>query len=155
VTGKTVEFVLDASVMAKWYSVGEELREEAILLRDFHCSGKIRLLAPSLILYEILNVIWKNKNISEEKFKDLVPTILAIKPETFDLSENQVIRALTIGREYYLPYHDCAYIGLAESLQLPLLTADTKQETVTKALGIKTPFLNGIKEYLNENITEE
>ncbi len=50
-------FVVDASVVMKWYVPDEENLEEATrILRDF-ASGKNYLLAPSLVRCEVANAV--------------------------------------------------------------------------------------------------
>ncbi|HKW04510.1 MAG TPA: type II toxin-antitoxin system VapC family toxin [Nitrososphaerales archaeon] len=58
-------FIVDASVMAKWFNKREANEEEALALRSAWIDGTIELLAPSVIIYEVCNSIWKNPNIEK------------------------------------------------------------------------------------------
>ncbi len=48
--------VADASVVAKWF-LNEEFSEEATLLRDSFVKDELTISVPSLLNYEILNVL--------------------------------------------------------------------------------------------------
>ena len=47
-------FVIDASVITKWY-IQENLSKSAENIREDYITGKISLLAPTLLPYEVLN----------------------------------------------------------------------------------------------------
>ncbi|MDD1745106.1 MAG: type II toxin-antitoxin system VapC family toxin [Candidatus Methanoperedens sp.] len=47
-----IVFVLDASVVIKWFSE-EEYTDRALKLRDDFFKGDIELVVPDLILYEV------------------------------------------------------------------------------------------------------
>lgn len=50
------EFVVDSSIVAKWYLV-ESDSEEAIRLRDLFALGRIRLAVPTLLFYEVVSAL--------------------------------------------------------------------------------------------------
>ena len=52
-----MKIVLDASVVAKWF-IEEEDTEKAIEIRDKFVRGEIKILVPSLLIYEIGNVFF-------------------------------------------------------------------------------------------------
>jgi predicted nucleic acid-binding protein len=58
-------FVLDASVVLKWFTK-EEDRVLAIEYRDQFLKGKIDIALPDLILYELANVLGYNPNFDKE-----------------------------------------------------------------------------------------
>ncbi|MDJ0272650.1 MAG: type II toxin-antitoxin system VapC family toxin [Candidatus Caldarchaeum sp.] len=51
--------VIDASVAVKWFNK-EEYSDDADRLKDAHVRGRIRLAAPELLLYEVLNALRYN-----------------------------------------------------------------------------------------------
>ncbi len=51
-----MEAVVDASVVVKWL-VEEEGSERALRLRDRYIDGKIEIIAPELITFEVLNAL--------------------------------------------------------------------------------------------------
>ncbi|MEM2036709.1 MAG: ABC transporter substrate-binding protein, partial [Candidatus Caldarchaeum sp.] len=49
--------VLDATVAVKWFNV-EPLREKALLVREKYVNGFVELITPSLLHYEVANVMY-------------------------------------------------------------------------------------------------
>jgi predicted nucleic acid-binding protein len=53
-------YVVDASVVAKWFNRGEENETEAWALNDAYVDDRVSLNAPNLLFFEVANAIWKN-----------------------------------------------------------------------------------------------
>lgn len=120
--------VVDASVALKWQFKDEEATYAAIdLLRDF-VEGRIELIAPTLLSYEIvsaINVAVARKRISEASGYRaiLYLTSLQIALRNFgDLIES----SFRLAREYSLSAYDCAYMALAEKEKCDFITGDRK-----------------------------
>ncbi|MGI0081486.1 MAG: type II toxin-antitoxin system VapC family toxin, partial [Nitrososphaerales archaeon] len=60
--------VLDASVAVKWYNP-EPLRENAVAIRNGFRAGRISLVAPALIYYEVANALRYNPKFGIEEVK--------------------------------------------------------------------------------------
>ncbi|MGB9895581.1 MAG: type II toxin-antitoxin system VapC family toxin [Thermoproteota archaeon] len=52
--------VVDASVIVKWF-VEEENSDNAIKIRDKYIEGEIKLVAPEIITFEVLNALYYKK----------------------------------------------------------------------------------------------
>ncbi|MGB9760741.1 MAG: type II toxin-antitoxin system VapC family toxin [Thermoproteota archaeon] len=52
--------VVDASVIVKWF-VEEENSDKAIKIRDKYIEGEIKLVAPKIITFEVLNALYYKK----------------------------------------------------------------------------------------------
>ncbi len=63
-----IMYVIDASVVIKWFSE-EEYTDKAIEIRNEFFKGTCELAAPDLILYEVSNALRFNPNFNEEAFK--------------------------------------------------------------------------------------
>ena len=50
------KIVLDASVAVRWYNE-EDYSKKALLIRDDHISGKVDLVEPYLLIYEVGNAL--------------------------------------------------------------------------------------------------
>jgi predicted nucleic acid-binding protein len=115
--------VVDASVAAKWFVV-EPGRPEARRLLD----GRHRLIAPELIVAEVVNVIWKRLNggaIDRLQAADVpreLPQLFAELCPLAPLAE----RALAVAEELRHPAYDCFYLALAEAKEARLVTADRR-----------------------------
>jgi len=68
--GQVEEMVADASVITKWYII-EDLRENALKIRDNYIEGKVRVLAPSVMSFEVLNAAMHGrKDIDPRKLRE-------------------------------------------------------------------------------------
>lgn len=118
-----MSFVVDASVVVKWF-VEEDHHEQA---RDLLRADDI-LLAPDLIVLEITNVVWK-KTIRDEIDRAQATIIAAailqgepqLHPST-DFSERALEMALSLNH----PIYDCVYLACAEHFNSPLITLDQR-----------------------------
>lgn len=114
------DFVIDASVAAKWV-IEEVGTSEALQLRQ-----QARLLAPDLLLAECANILWK-KIQRGELLKD--EALLAIQilagAEVELLSARSLCHAATqLSIELGHPAYDCLYLALAIERDCPFVTAD-------------------------------
>jgi len=115
--------VIDASVAAKWFIV----EPGASAARKLVQSEGV-LIAPELIIAEVLNVIWKRliRNDLERDqvahVPDALPKLFAELWPTVWLAK----RAFEIAAELRHPVYDCFYLALAESEDATLVTADRR-----------------------------
>jgi predicted nucleic acid-binding protein len=114
-------FVVDASVAIKWL-VAEPGAELAVLLLDH------ALAAPDLLGPECANILWKKVMRGELSVAEaetmaaaLATADLALHPTRHHL--RAAVAAATALRH---PAYDCIYLGLAEDLAQPLVTADAR-----------------------------
>lgn len=126
------EFVIDASVYAKWFNKGEEFEEEALRLRNDFISGRVELYAPSQIVFEVCNTIWKNRNISDTDASLLAKQVIVLRPEIFKLDSEETEEAMMLARLENASFYDTAYIVAAKKLAFTLITADDKQHEAAK-----------------------
>jgi predicted nucleic acid-binding protein len=117
--------ILDASVAAKWFLKGEEYEAESLKLREDYENGRIELHAPSLILYEVCNSIWKREDVPRELAAELAEVassylsslVVSPNPQTYR-------KAVTNARTWNVTLYDSAYATMAQELKRPLITAD-------------------------------
>ncbi|MCD6095958.1 MAG: type II toxin-antitoxin system VapC family toxin [Thermoprotei archaeon] len=79
--------VVDASVAVKWF-VPERYYEKALELRDAYLNGKVDLISPSLIIYEVANAL-RFHRVYKLTLEDIVN---AVK----DIINLDIIRKLTL-----------------------------------------------------------
>ncbi|MGD9315617.1 MAG: type II toxin-antitoxin system VapC family toxin [Anaerolineae bacterium] len=89
--------VIDASVAVKWF-LPEERSAEALLIRDAFIEGEYQLIAPDLMLSEFANVLWKRRELVDERsgldiIRDLLALGIALVP-----SEQIIVRAYRLAR---------------------------------------------------------
>ncbi|MGH6900376.1 MAG: type II toxin-antitoxin system VapC family toxin [Geminicoccaceae bacterium] len=115
--------VVDASVATKWFIV-EPGRPEARRLLD----GSHPLVAPELILAEVVNVVWKRLMagaIDRSQAADVPRQLPQLFAELCPLA-TLAQRALMIAEELRHPAYDCFYLALAEAKDARLVTADRR-----------------------------
>lgn len=143
----TPRYVVDASVIAKWVLPGEPYQEKALRLKEDHVSEVTELSAPSVIVQEVANALWratKLKRISEADAKEALKALNDMRIELHELDWAQTAQALSIACDLDLTIYDTSYVFLANELRVPLITADkTLYETAKKRFKILH-----IKDYL-------
>jgi predicted nucleic acid-binding protein len=127
------KFILDASVAAKWFN-NESLTDKAIQVRDAFVEGKISLLAPAQMVYEVGNSIWKNKALIAEIVDAMkaVSDLVDLDIELIQLNQEMAMYAIKIAREYSITFYDAAYVALADRYDATLISADNEILSRTK-----------------------
>ncbi len=87
----------------------------------------MELYAPSLLLFEVANSIWKNPNIPRKTARSLVRLAVKISPTLLNPSEEVAEQTLLLARKTRLTFYDAVYLTLAKSLSFTLVTADQEQ----------------------------
>jgi predicted nucleic acid-binding protein len=124
---KTEEtIVLDSSVVFKWFYFKNESGVETA--RSFHekaISRYFHVLAPELLLYEIINTFKFRTEIDvallEEILKELLHILILIK-----LDSRDYINAYEISKKTNNSFYDSIYIAISEKYKAPFITADKK-----------------------------
>lgn len=117
--------VLDASVLAKWY-LDEEYSDRALEIRDAYISGKIRIAAPALLIYEVLNAMRYSGVYSEDELTEIAESINKYGFEIHGFTEPLKEQTVKIALKHDVSIYDATYISLAKTLNTKLYTADDK-----------------------------
>jgi predicted nucleic acid-binding protein len=123
--GSVDTWVVDASVAFGWFAAVANAEQAALLLDS---RWNHWLLAPDLILVELLNAAWKSLRvgaISDEQFHWLATRASEPFGQLF-ASGPLMHRASHWCRELDHPAYDCLYIALAEQNHATLITADQR-----------------------------
>ena len=127
-------FVVDASVVLKWYFPDEHGVNQALSLLSEFMEGDLILHAPDLIDYEFVNAMWvagKMGRISAEDRDAAVKNFLNI-----EISKTNIRRLfkslLTIATEYNRSCYDAAYLALSDLIEAPLVTGDKRLYNAVK-----------------------
>jgi predicted nucleic acid-binding protein len=118
-------YVIDSSVAVKWFT--EETGTEAALkLREAASTGKCRLEAPDLLLYELANALRFHPRLSAADVKLAIGSLLDLGI-IFHAAESPLLeRAVELAFRYRTTVYDSCFIALADHRGLPLVTADEK-----------------------------
>jgi predicted nucleic acid-binding protein len=126
-----MNYVLDASVAAKWLNI-EESSEVATQVKDAHVRGDLELAAPSHLVYEVGNSIWKNPQLTMDDAREAVASILQLGIFLLPPNTSRASRAMQIARLKNTTFYDASYLQAAEELKATLLTADETQARACK-----------------------
>ncbi|MEM2840211.1 MAG: type II toxin-antitoxin system VapC family toxin [Candidatus Bathyarchaeia archaeon] len=134
--------VLDASVVAKWY-IAEDAFEKAIQIRDAYLSGKLSVYSPTLLIYEIGNILTRHPSFTSEDSAAAFKSLLDLGLNLKDFTEPQILeKSFGISRQLQVTFYDATYVALAKEYDAKLITADE---------GLH----NRIKEYCNSQLLSE
>jgi predicted nucleic acid-binding protein len=120
-------YVVDASVVAKWFNRGEEFEKESDRLRRAWVNDVIQLEAPSHLPFEVANSIWKNPNVRARKAASLTKALVEVAPRLYNLTEATAEQAMSLARRRQITFYDASYLALAKVLSLTLVTSDVAQ----------------------------
>jgi predicted nucleic acid-binding protein len=117
------EAVLDASVVLKWFhGEGEENAEAARRLRAQFEAGELRVLAPTLLWLEILNVAARRWRWDGDQLDRLAVSL----PELgFEILEPELVGIAEWATKGLTAY-DAAYVATAEAAGVALITDDAE-----------------------------
>jgi len=137
--------VADASVVLKWQLDDEDCIPQATALRDdFYARGAVSVIAPHLLLYEVVNGIataTRQKRIAPQKAIEALSNLIALGVE---LKEVEPRRILEASLRYNLAAYDAAYLALAEAQKCDLWTGDRAFYQVVRG---ELPWVKWIGDY--------
>lgn len=137
-TSAVPRLVVDASVAAKWHLPDEDYADQArALLSQFH-QGRIRLVAPEQIRYEVPSAITvatrgRAPRLTLAQGRRAIEEFLALDLET--VRGDEIVRlAYDIVHEYDCAFYDALYLALAQEMGVPFITADGRLYRRVKAI---------------------
>ena len=122
------EVVVDASLATTW-AIPERDSRRALSLAEQWASEVRRLLAPSLILAETNNAVYKRVVRREMSLEDAQSALKIILGFNFEIREESGLqtRAMELAHQLQQPTtYDCQYLALAEFYDCALWTGDRR-----------------------------
>jgi len=133
------KYVVDASVVVKWFSkFGEDVENSEKLLNS-HIEGISLLVSCSLVLYEVCNALRFNPNFGKEDVSGAAISLLKLELELVDFPE-VFESAIGLAFSQDITIYDAAYIAVSRTRHIPLITADYKLWTKIKDLPLVLPL---------------
>lgn len=117
--------IVDASVILSAFFPDEDQAQAQSLIRE-HVMGRVPLVAPTLLLYEVTNAVvqaQRRGRISDEQAEKILTSFEGLGIDLRPVTWQQVLPlALRFDRSAY----DAAYLALAETSEQPLITGDRR-----------------------------
>jgi predicted nucleic acid-binding protein len=125
-TPTRASLVLDTSVIVKWYRQGEVLADRALAIRDAYLQGRIEITVPSLVAYELANVLRFKADLTTEQVQSCVQSLFDLGWNWVWPSSSWIVQAVEIARAHDTTVYDATFAALAVSLDADLVTADER-----------------------------
>lgn len=119
-------FVVDASVAVKWHLDDEEFADQALALLVEYRDGRVELLAPDHIRFEVPNAIRVATRANRLTFQDgrtAITQFLSFGIFT-TAPDKLVLAAYELSERFACSFYDGLYLALAEDAACPLVYAD-------------------------------
>ncbi len=138
--------VIDSNVFVKWF-IEEEYSESALLLRNDHIAGCIKILAPRYALLEAGDALRKyyvRRLIEREDAIMAINLLTSFDIDFIDMDNQLVLEAAKYSLANDVTLYDAYYIVLARREGAEMYTADKK---LLARLRNKEPLVHHISEY--------
>lgn len=132
------DLVLDTSVILKWFRQGEVLAGQALRLRGAYLAGEVTLSAPTLLAYELANVLRYKSELTTAQVQQAVQSLFDMELAWVLPTAPITRRAVEIARTHETTVYDAAFVALAEAIPAGFITAD---ERLVKRLP-RLPFVH-------------
>jgi predicted nucleic acid-binding protein len=141
ITAHHAGYVLDASVIVKWFLHEKEAdRDRALALRDLHILGRTKIYIPRLALLEVLNAIRFSSKGDEEDGATALEALQDLHLEIKPGDVNVLRKANAIAWAYKTTIYDALYVALAEQVGYPLISADEKMINKLEGHSVVVPL---------------
>ena len=117
--------VLDAPVAVKWYNE-EDYSKKALLIRDDYTSGKVDLVEPYLLIYEVGNALRYNPEFGQSDVESATRNLLDMQMDLREINVEQIPILLNFAYMYGITFYDATYVALSSYEDIKFYTADDK-----------------------------
>ncbi len=123
-------YVVDASVVVKWFLTDEVLGRQALTVWRTHLESETVLAAPSHVIVEVSNAIlsasrYSPPRVGFETARDMIADLTEISISTVPVLE-LVIPAFELSHEFETSLYDSLYLALSRVTSATLITADRR-----------------------------
>lgn len=127
--------VIDASVMVKWF-LNEKNSDKAITLKDSFLEGELALIAPDLIILEVLNSLRYNKQ-KEKELLHANKMLLELNLNLIRINNGILIKTIENSIKHNITIYDALYVSIAQFHNAFLITADSKLYKIPNVIALE------------------
>ncbi len=139
-----MRLIIDASVIVASLRAGEPYTEAAWRIVSRFLRGELELLSLSLLPYEVTNAFWKAVVRGALSKEEAVAALREFEKFNLPLKSVPCEEAFKLASTYNISSYDAAYLALAESEKIPLVTADRR---LHNAVGGRCKWLIWVEDY--------
>lgn len=133
--GKVKNYVLDTSVVIKWFSeYDEDDLDKAISLRDEIVESRCAITVPCQMLYELANALRYNPRFKDSDVKNAVKSILDMGFDMREIDSAVMELAIETAFKFRTTMYDAYFLALSRTESKPFITADYKFAEQVKGL---------------------
>lgn len=127
-------FVVDASVVAAWFLPDETNESANLALSRLENEDAF---APDILTHEMRNILLMAERRNRIDIEDVLTILSRLEnmPVTM-VTESDSISIVRLARKHNLTAYDAAYLSLALTMNIPLVTADKKLAAAAKAENV-------------------
>ena len=132
-----MEYILDSSVIVKWFSSNEEeYVDQALIILEMYEISKINIYIPELTIYEVSNVLRYNKNFSQNEVKEIIKKLINLELNIINLNVHIIDEAIKYAYDDKITVYDAIFLALSRVLKIPLISANPKHHKITEGRNI-------------------
>ncbi len=125
--GKVREYVLDTSVIIKWFTAyKEDDIEKALSLRYAMLNRECAVVVPVLMLYELANALRYNPHFALNDIKEALNAVIDMGFDVRTVEAETMESAIEIAFQYNVTVYDAYFMALSKIGKKPFVTADYK-----------------------------
>ncbi|TFG26592.1 MAG: PIN domain-containing protein [Promethearchaeota archaeon] len=133
--------IIDASVITRWY-LNEEWTNKALQLRHDYEQGKIMLIAPYLIFYEVGNALRYSKDLTQQDVVASLNSLIKLQIKLIYIDKNLIDKMSEIAFLNNITIYDSSYCAIAELLSCRFITGDERLKE-----KVNHPYFCSLKNY--------
>jgi predicted nucleic acid-binding protein len=145
--GSKNKYILDTSVIIKWYSQqNEDDLEMAMLFYQQVKENQVIIISLDLMVFELLNFFICRLKLPKDKLSKILSEIYDI---IFIINSNKALHeeAYEIADSLKNTIYDSSFVALSVKLQYPLFTADNKLCKAAKASGYDVFHISDYRQF--------
>ena len=119
-------FVLDTSVIVKWFSKDEDDAEHADKLRHQILAGLCKIIIPDLLFYELANALRHNPNFTVKDVQASLDSVFNMDFDVRKVDSSLIEVAIDIAFKWNVTVYDAYFLALSQLESKPFVTADYK-----------------------------